>query len=498
MRKLKFPSAQTLLILIAGIVALLTWLVPAGKYDSLTYDASNNTFIRITSEENSILPATEETLENLNIKIPIEKFTSGDIYKPIAIPGTYQERESKPQGFAALAKSPVRGIIAAADIIFLILVIGGLIGIMEITGAFDAGISWLAKALQGREYILIVLVTILMAAGGTTFGLSEETMAFYPILIPVFLAAKYDAMVGLACIFLGSGVGAMCSTINPFSTIIASDAAGINWTTGLNNRIIMLVVCLTITIFYILRYARRIKHDPTRSLVYGQKETLEKFFGIHTENPSGVFTNRRRIIIGVFSLCFIVMIAGVSFWEWWFVEMTSTFLVGAILIGLIGRVKESDFLEAFVKGAASLLGVAFIIGLARGVTVIMEDGLISDTILYHASTITQGMNKGVFTNAMLYIYGGLSFFIPSSSGLAVLTMPIMAPLADTVNIGRETIVDTYQYGNGLFYLINPTSLILPALAIVKIGYNKWLRFVMPLFVLLLMATMILLTISVYS
>jgi len=497
MKKLKFPTAQTILILIAIFVTILTWLVPAGKYDSLAYDAASNTFTKTSLEETIILPATGETLENLNIKIPIQKFTSGDIYKPIGIPDTYNELESKPQGLAALAKSPIKGIIAAADIIFLILIIGGLIGIMNLTGAFDAGISWLAKILKGREYILIIVVTTLIAAGGTTFGLAEETMAFYPILIPVFLAAKYDGMVGLASIFLGSGIGTMCSTTNPFATIIASDAAGINWTTGLNNRIIMLIVCLTITIIYILRYARRVKDDPSKSLIYDQKEALEKLFGIHTTNTTTDFTNRLRLIITVFSLCFIVMIVGVSFLDWWFVEMTSTFLVGAILIGIIGKIKESVFVEAFAKGAAELLSVAFIVGIARGVTILMEDGLISDTILYHASTITEGMNKGVFTNVMLYIYGGLSFFMPSSSGLAVLTMPIMSPLADTVNIGRETIVDTYQYGMGLFYLINPTSLILAALAIVKIGFNKWLQFIMPLLGLLLIATMVLLTISVY-
>ena len=497
MKKFKFPTAQTILILIAVFVTILTWLVPAGKYDSLAYNAANNTFIKTSSEESTELPATAETLDNLNIKIPIQKFTSGDIYKPIGIPDTYKQLDPKPQGLAALAKSPVKGIIAAADIIFLILIIGGLIGIMDLTGAFDAGISWLARILKGREYILIVVVTTLIAAGGTTFGLAEETMAFYPILIPVFLAAKYDGMVGLACIFLGSGIGTMCSTTNPFSTIIASDAAGINWTTGLNNRIVMLLVCLTITITYILRYAKRVKDDPSRSLIYDQKESLEKLFGVHDENTRTEFTNRLRLIITVFSLCFIVMIVGVSFLDWWFVEMTSTFLVGAILIGIIGKVKESDFVEAFAKGAADLLSVAFIVGIARGVTILMEDGLISDTILYHASTITEGMNKGVFTNVMLYIYGGLSFFMPSSSGLAVLTMPIMSPLADTVNIGRETIVNTYQYGMGLFYLINPTSLILAALAIVKIGFNKWLQFIMPLLFLLLIATMILLTISIY-
>jgi len=497
MKKLKFPTAQTILILIAVFVTLLTWIVPAGKYDSLAYNATTSTFTKTSVEARVELPATQETLENLNIKIPIDKFTSGDIYKPIGIPNTYKELESKPQGLAALAKSPIKGIIAAADIIFLILIIGGLIGIMNLTGAFDAGISWMAKTLKGREYILIILVTTLIAAGGTTFGLAEETMAFYPILIPVFLAAKYDAMVGLACIFLGSGIGTMCSTINPFSTIIASDAAGIAWTMGLNNRLIMLFVCLVITILYILRYAKRVKADPSKSLIYDQKEALEEMFGIKPMNTTTEFTNRLRLITVVFSLCFVVMIYGVSFLGWWFVEMTTTFLVGAILIGIIGKIKETVFVEVFAKGAASLLSVAFIVGIARGVTILMEDGLISDTILYHASIITEGMNKGVFTNVMLFIYGGLSFFMPSSSGMAVLTMPIMSPLADTVNIGRETIVNTYQYGMGLFYLINPTSLILAALAIVKIGFNKWLHFIMPLLILLLITTMILLTISVY-
>ena len=497
MKKLKFPTAQTILIFIAIFVAGLTWLVPAGQYDSLAYDTTTNTFTKTSLEVQVELPATQETLETLDIKIPIEKFTNGDIYKPIGIPNTYKKLESKPQGLADLAKSPIKGIIAASDIIFLILIIGGLIGIMNRTGAFDAGISWMARTLKGREYILIILVTTLIAAGGTTFGLAEETMAFYPILIPVFMAARYDAMVGLACIFLGSGIGSMCSTINPFATIIASDAAGISWTTGLDNRLIMLVLCLTITILYILRYAKRVKADPSKSLVYDQKEALEELFGLKTMNTTAKFTPRLRLIILVFSLCFVVMIVGVSFLDWWFVEMTATFLVGAIIIGFIAKIKESVFVETFAKGAAELLSVAFIVGIARGVTILMEDGLISDTILYHASTITEGMNKGIFTNVMLFIYSGLSFFMPSSSGMAVLTMPIMSPLADTVDIGRETIVDTYQYGLGLFYLINPTGLILAALAIVKIGFDKWLRFIIPLFLILLITTMILLTISVY-
>ena len=303
-------------------------------------------------------------------------------------------------------------------------------------------------------------------------------------------------MVPLACIYIGSSIGTMCSTTNPFSTIIASDAAGINWTSGITVRFIMLGLGTLICILYIMRYAQRVKKDPTKSIIYDQKEEIEKYFG-STTDASLKLTTRLRLILFIFILCFIIMIYGVSQLEWWFLEMTVVFLIGAIFIGVIGKIKEHTFVDVFVKGAGDLLGVAIIIGIARGVTILMNDGQISDTLLYYASNATNGMNKGIFINAMLYIYGGLSFFIPSSSGMAVLTMPIMSPLADGVGIGREMIVNAYQYGMGLFAFINPTGLILASLAIVKIGYDKWLKFVMPLVFILLLFTMLVLTISVY-
>jgi len=489
MKTLRFPSAQTLLMLIAALVALLTWIVPAGKYDSLTYRTESNRLELNRPGETVTLPATQATLDSLGIGIPIEKFTSGDIYKPVGIPGTYRELPSRPQGLAALAQSPIRGIIKAADIIFLVLVIGGLIGVMNVTGAFDAGIQWITRVLRDRESLLIVLVTTLIAAGGTTFGMAEETMAFYPILIPVFRAARYDSMVGLACIFLGSAIGSMCSTTNPFSTIIGSDSAGINWLTGIEFRVIMLVVCLVITIAYILRYAKRVRsHADLQTPVPGNDIPA---------GPGRTITPRLWTIIGVLSMSFVVMVIGVSFLNWWFVEMTAVFLVAAIVIGFIGRIPEGVFVREFSKGAADLLSVAFIIGIARGVTILMEDGLISDTVLYHASSLTEGMNKGLFVNVALLFFGGLSFFMPSSSGMAVLTMPIMSPLADSVGIGRETVVDAYIYGLGLFYLVNPTGLILAALALVNITFDRWLRFVFPLLLILTLVTMAGLTISVY-
>ncbi|WP_406683591.1 YfcC family protein [Seonamhaeicola sp. MEBiC1930] len=496
MKKIKFPTAQTILLIIAALTAILTWVFPSGKFDSLTYNKANNHFVRTSLEDSEILLANQETLNSLEIKIPLEKFTNGDIWKPISIPNTYKKVEASPQGVINFIKSPIKGIIEASDIIFLVLFIGGLIGIMNYTGAFDAGISWLALSLKGKEYILIILVTTIIAIGGTTFGLAEETIAFYPILIPIFLAAKYDAMVALACIYLGSAIGTMCSTVNPFSAIIASDASGINWTTGITGRLVMWGLGLIICIIYILRYAIRVKKDPTKSVIYSQKDEIESLFK-NNINTVGKMTIQLKIILLVFALCFIVMVYGVSLEGWWFEEMIAVFFVGAILIGIIGRINEFKFVEIFVKGAGDLLGVALIIGIARGVSVLMDDGQISDTMLYYASNATIDMNKGVFINAMLFIYGGLSFFIPSSSGMAVLTMPIMSPLADGIGIGRELIVNAYQYGMGLFYFINPTGLILASLAIVKVGYDKWLRFVMPLVIILTLVTMVVLTISVY-
>ncbi len=497
MKKRKFPSAQTILLVIAAFVALLTWIIPSGKYDSLIYNKSDNTFSLDSKGKTSQIPANQKSLDELSIKIPLKNFTNGAIYKPISIPNTFEKVEANPQGFFEFVQSPVKGIIEASDVIFLVLFIGGLIGIMNLTGAFDAGIFWLSDVLKGREYLLIIFTTTLIAIGGTTFGLAEETLAFIPILIPVFIAAKYDAMVGIACIFLGSSVGSMCSTTNPFATIIASDSAGINWTTGIYGRIIMFCICTTISIIYILRYAKRIKNDPTKSIIFDQKEEIEKLFGSNKENIQSKLTLRLRIILFIFTASFIIMVIGVSMLDWWFTEMASVFFVGAIGIGFVAKIKENDFVNAFSNGAGELLSVAFIIGIARGVSILMKDGCISDTVLYNTSAITEGMNKGVFVNTLFFIYNGLSFFIPSSSGMAVLSMPIMSPLADTVGIGRETIVNSYLYGMGIFGFINPTGMILATLGIVKIGFDKWLKFVWPLVVVLVLISMVFLTLSVY-
>jgi uncharacterized ion transporter superfamily protein YfcC len=493
----KFPSAQTILLIISAFVALLTWVIPAGKYASLSYDNVQGVFIKTVDNKTEKLPATQQTLEILNIKIPLENFTTGAIYKPISIPGTYQALEGKPQGFFEFVQAPIKGIIETSDIIFLVLIIGGFVGIVDKSGAFSAGISWLSNVLKGREYVLIISITLLTALAGSTFGFGEEGIAFLPILIPIFLAAKYDAIVAIACVFLGSQVGVMASTTNPFATILASDAAGIKWTNGLDVRILMLVICTIITVLFILRYAKKVQADPSKSVIADQKELMVRLFSASQAVKTPKLTSRLKFILLVFTLCFVLMVIGVSALDWWFVEMTAIFFFGAIFIGFIAKMEETKFIRSFMKGAGELLGVAFIIGLARGISILMTDGLISDTILYEAGSLAGGMEKGLFINALFGVYNLIAFFVSSTSGTAVLTIPIIAPLADAVNIGREVIVNAYQFGHGLFNLINPTSLILAFLGVAQIGYDRFLKFVWPLILILIIVIMLFLTLSVY-
>lgn len=502
-KSFSFPTAHTVLLIIAALVAGLTWLVPAGEYDKLEYKSAGKgeigTFIHHRPQgDDTTYPATQATLDRLGINIPIEKFTSGKIWKPIGIPGTYHIlAEDRAQGFWAFVQSPLKGIEGAIDVILFVLIIGGFIGVVHHTGAFDAGIARLAVRLRGRETWLIIIIASLIALGGTTFGLAEETIAFYPILVPVFLAARYDAMVALATIYIGSAMGTMASTVNPFSAIIGSHSAGITFETGLLPRGIMLLLGLGLCLWYIIRYAERVRRDATQSLIYDQKEEIEAQFKVLDISEAPAFTARIQAVLVLFTACFIIMIVGVSQWEWWFMEMTTVFFVGAIVIGVIAGVGEKTFVREFVRGANDLLNVALIIGIARGVTVLMEEGAISDTLLHYAAGVVEGMPQALFANVMLFLYAGLSFFIPSSSGMAVLSMPVMAPLADVVGAPREIVVDAYQYGMGLMAFVTPTGLILASLTMVNVTYDKWLKFVGPLLGLLTLFTMAYLTLSLY-
>jgi len=498
-KKLSFPTAYTVLFLVAIFAALLTWILPAGKFNTLEYNKDKKVFVEtLATGEKAEFPGTQQTLNKFGIKAQIDKFENGDIWKPVGIPNTYTEVTPNPQGLQEIFESPMKGVYDSMEIILFVLIIGGFIGVINSTGAFDSGIKALAEKLKGNEKWMIVFIVLLIAAGGTTFGLAEETIAFYPILVPVFLIAGYDAIVALAAIYVGSALGTMASTTNPFASIIASNAAGINWTSGIEGRIAVLVIGSVISILYIIRYAEKVKKDPRKSLIFAQKEEIEKHF-LHSseQNEVRAFNYKTKLTLILFAITFIIMIYGVSKLQWWFLQMTTLFFVASIIIAIVEGLGEKKYIDNFINGARDLLGVALIIGIARGVTFILENGLISGTLLDYSSHMVDGMNGGVFINVMMFLFSGLSFFVPSSSGLAVLSMPIMAPLADVVGISRELVVSAYQYGMGLMAFITPTGLILASLTMVNITYDKWLKFVIPLLGILTLLAMAALTIGVY-
>lgn len=335
--------------------------------------------------------------------------------------------------------------------------------------------------MEGREKWLIISLILLIALGGTTFGMQEETIAFYPILVPIFLAAGYDLIVPVAAVYGGSCIGLMGALINPFGTIIASDAAGVSWTEGIESRIAMLVLGSIVLIWYIVRYAEGVKKNPETSILYGLniKNPFEKK---GASVSAGKMTKGTWVLLGLFALTFVVMIYGVSSQGWWFEEMTALFLLAAIILGVVQRTSESAFVIAFVNGAKDLLGVALIIGVARGITIVLNNGLISGTLLNEASNLVSGTSPLIFLPMLMIVFFVLAFFISSSSGLALVSMPIMGALANVVGVPTEEIVNAYLFGFGLMQFITPSGLILPSLAMVNVPYNVWLKFIVKLLV----------------
>ncbi|HEX8386613.1 MAG TPA: hypothetical protein VF576_10530, partial [Rubricoccaceae bacterium] len=313
-RRFAFPTPYTVLVVVIALAALATWAFPSGRYDTLTY--SDGAFVVASGDSTRSLPGTQATLDRLGIRARADDFAAGTFSKPVTVPGTYRRVDPSPQGPLDVLMAPIKGLYEAIDVVLFVLVIGGFIGVFNRSGAFDAGLAALAQRLKGREAVLVVLVIALMALGGTTFGMAEETVAFYPLLIPVFLAAGYDRLVPLAVILGGSHIGGVGSTTNPFATIIASDAAGVSWTAGLGARLVVLGVGVAVLAAYTLRYAARVRADPSRSLAGAPEDGVP---AAADPDPAAAppVTGRVRLLLALFAVTFAVMVWGVSRGGWW-------------------------------------------------------------------------------------------------------------------------------------------------------------------------------------
>ena len=481
-RGFALPSAYTILFALIVITAFLTYLIPAGTYE--------------LDDNGQPIPGTYHQVESTPQRIVVDSLMA-------PINGLYGIESAEDGSISVWNSGELFG---AIDVALFILVIGGFLGVTMKTGAIQGGIARIVTRLKGRERWMIPILMAVFALGGTTFGMAEESLAFYALIITVMIAAGYDALVGASILLLGCGIGVLGSTINPFATGIASGFAGTSISEGLIGRLVILVVGTAIGIVFVLRYADRIKADPSRSLVFSMKAENEARFRA-TEEGGGSLTRSQQLVLAVFFLAFAVMIYGVIPWEdlgigvptlwWWFPEMTASFLLFAIIIGLAGRMSETDFTSTFVDGARDLLGVALIIGIARGITVVMTNGQITDTVLNWAEQAVSDLGGVAFVNLMFVLFMPLSFLIPSSSGLATVAMPIMAPLASFADVPAQLVVTAYQSANGLVNLVTPTSaVVMGGLAIARVGYGTWLKFVWPLLILLAVLTFLVLSVGV--
>jgi uncharacterized ion transporter superfamily protein YfcC len=480
-KRFTLPSAYTILFALIVLAAIATWFVPAGTYD--------------LNRRGEPIPGTYHEVESSPADILVDSLTA-------PINGLYGIENRK--GNINYYNSGT--LFGAIDVALFIIVIGGFLGVTMKTGAIQAGIGRLVLRLRGKERLMIPLLMTVFAIGGTTYGMAEESLAFYALVITVMIAAGYDSLTGAAIVLVGCGIGVLGSTINPFATGIASGFADIPISDGLVGRLVILIIGLAIGIFFVMRYADRVKKDPSRSLVYDMKAENEAHFKAQGGGEAAVMTGTQKTILVVFGLAFVVMMYGVIPWEdlgvpiptlwWWFPEMTASFLLFSIVIGLIGRMKEGDLTATFVDGARDLLGVALIIGIARGITVIMNNGQITDTVLHWAEVALGDVGAAAFAIVMFLLFLPLSFLIPSSSGLATVAMPIMAPLAVFVGVSEALVVTSYQSASGLMNLFIPTSaVVMGGLAIARVPYGRYLKWVWPLLLMLAVVTVIVLAVG---
>lgn len=456
--RFRMPTAYTILFLLIVLVAAATWLIPAGAY----------------------------------------AYVDG-----VPIAGTYHLTQPNPQGVGDVLRAAFAGFYDAVDVCVFILMVGGFLGVVMKTGAVDAGVASVIRMLGGREKWLIPVLMLFFGLGGTTYGMWEETMAFYPLLIPVFLAAGYDAIVGISVILLGAGAGVIASTVNPFATGIAAGFAGVSLGDGILLRLFQWVALEGAAIWFVMAYAARVKRNPSRSVVGVGAGKLHV-----TMDKTVPFTPRRKVIIALFMLTFLVMIYGVIPFDemglplpalgWWFPELSALFLVGSVVVGLTDRMKEGEIANTFVAGCADLLGVAFIIGISRGITVLMNDGGITDTILHWGEEALAGAGSISFVLLVYLIYLPLTVLIPSSSGLATLSVPILAPLGKFSGVSGDLVVTAFQSACGLVNIITPTAaVVMGALALGYVPYDRWIKYVWKLIVCFFLLTMGFLTVGVF-
>lgn len=462
--------------LLTGVIffcSILTYIIPSGTYQRKDIKVGG-------LERTVVIPGTFETH-------PKHYSLKGVLI------GEQVEGKATPTGLVGFLSAIPRGMESAADIIFFIFVIGGVFGILQRTGAITAAIHSMVSRFSNSGPLLTIILMITIGIGGSTLGMGEEFIPLVPIFLFVAKEMGYDRIYGLALVMLGADMGFAAATTNPFTVQIAQGIAQLPLGSGIGFRLVFFAVVMATTLIYVLRYGSRIKKDPSRSIMKGDDFVLT---GQHSEAQK--MTRAHIWTLLSCAVVFGLILYAVQAMGWWLAEMAGGFLLMGFLAAGICRLSVSETTQAFIKGTEEMVVAALVVGFAKGIQVVLMDGEIMDSLIYYAANVLEGFPKLVAAEGMLVFQTLLNFFIPSGSGQAATTMPLMAPLADVLGLTRQTAVFAFTCGDGFSNTIVPTSGVLMAmLSLAGIPYEKWLRFVMPLFLLLMLISAIFLAVAVW-
>ncbi len=443
-KRFQLPHVYTIAFMLIILFAVLTWIIPSGQFERQTISTA-----------------------------------AGE--RDVAVAGTYQEVSKVDeeggdlrQGIASVLMAPTRGIQAAGDVVAFVLLIGGTFAIVTKTNAINAGMSRVIRRLKNKDILIIPIVMLLLSIGGTTFGMSEEALPFYAIFMPIMMGLGYDSMTAFMICFMGPQVGYCASTVNPFNVLIAQGIAGIEGNPQLWFRFIQWGIFTVLGIAWVMLYARRVKKSPESSITYQDDIIKRQEFSVNDSDIDIPFTGRQKLVLLIFAAGMGLIVWGLVTNGWYMDEISMVFLAIGLLAGIVGGLSEKEMAESFVAGMQDFAYAAVIIGIARGILVVAEGGIIIDTILNSLVTLLAGVPTAVFTSMMYVVQSLLTILIPSSSGLAALTIPVMAPLTELMGVNPEASVTCLTLANQIMNTVSPTAgMTVAGLAVCKISFPQW-------------------------
>lgn len=451
---IRVPHTLVIIFSIIIIMALMTYVIPGGKYERTTKDG-----------------------------------------RTVVINGSFRYTESVHQGITSVLLAPFRGFVDAAAIIAFVILVGGAFGVIQKTGAIDNMIKSIAAAHARSRALQVLTIPLLMTVfslAGSIFGMSEEVIPFILIFIPLALALGYDSVVGTAIPFIGAGAGFAGAFINPFTIGIAQGIAELPPMSGIGYRVICWLIITSTAIIFIMLYAQKVKKNPEISPTYEIDEEKRKHFReIDLENHS--MHRHHALVLIFFGLALVLLVVGVLKFKWYIPEIAALFFGAAIICGVSGNLSANEIAESFVNGTKDMMTAVLVIAFARGILIVASDGQIIDTMLYSLSRQITRFHPVFAGQAMLVVQTLINFFIPSGSGQAALTMPIMAPLSDLLGVTRQTAVLAFQFGDGFTNMIIPTSgVTMAVLGMGKIPWDRWAKWLLPLEIIFFIVGMLLL------